>query len=405
MDYILEVVIMSKLTEKFENKKVLLWGYGLEGKSSENFLKKYCNVSKIEIYEGSRDSLPIDDYDYIIKSPGVPYIYTNEPKMTSQTELFLEEFKDRTIGITGTKGKSTTTSMIYKVLKENLSQKVCLLGNIGIPCLDAYEDMLDGAVGVYEMSCHQLANNTISPHIAIFLNLFEDHLDYYKTRDKYFEAKTHISKHQTSGDYLLYGESVPYFETKANKILIDSNVSEKYELEIIGDHNQWNAKVVDILANQLFNIDESKIRESLKSFYGLPHRLEKFASINGVTYYDDSISTIPEASLSAINSINDLKTIIIGGMDRGIDYSVLIDAIPLYSDINFIFCYESGKRIYESVKEYENCMYVEDLKGAVHIAKKITAAGAVVMSPAAASYGYFKNFSERGDFFKDCVRA
>lgn len=396
---------MSYLTDKFENKTVLLWGYGLEGKSSENFLKKYCNTIKVDVFEGTRDDLPIDDYDYVIKSPGVPYIYVDEPKITSQTELFLEEFKDRTIGITGTKGKSTTTSMIYKVLKENLSEKVCLLGNIGIPCLDAYEEMVNGAIGVYEMSCHQLANNTVSPHIAIFLNLFEDHLDYYKTRERYFEAKAHIAGYQTENDYFLSGETVPGIETKAKKILIDSNIDEEYELEILGEHNQWNAKVVSYLATKLFDIDASAVRQSLKTFNGLPHRLEKFAVINNVTYYDDSISTIPEATLSAIRSIKDLKTLIIGGMDRGIDYSPLIKAIPSYTELNFIFCYESGKRIYDSVQEYSNCRYVNDLKEAVELAKKITADGSVVMSPAAASYGYFKNFAERGDYFKKCVRS
>lgn len=402
---------MSGLVEKFENKRVILWGYGLEGKSSERFLKTYCNTKEITVFEGNRENLPIDDYDFVIKSPGVPYIYTNEPKITSQTEMFLSEFGGRTIGITGTKGKSTTTSMIYKILKDNLNGQVCLLGNIGIPCLDAYEDMRNGAVAVYEMSCHQLANNTVSPHIAVFLNLFEDHLDYYKTRERYFEAKAHIAKYQSDEDYFIFGETVPKIDTKATKIMIPSVGEEDFDLEVLGGHNQWNAKVACEIANKLFNIGDSDIRKSLKQFSGLPHRLEKFATINGITFYDDSISTIPEATISAIESVKDVKTVIVGGMDRGIDYSPLVDAVPSYKDINFIFCYESGKRVLKEIMEtalkksisVDNCYFVEDLKAAALLAKEKTTTGSVVMSPAAASYGYFKNFEQRGDFFKSCI--
>jgi len=394
------------ITERFNGKKVLLWGYGAEGKSSENFLKRACNTASIDVFEGKREELPIDLYDIIIKSPGVPGEYRNEPKITSQTQLFLEAFRDRTIGITGTKGKSTTTSMLHAVLDNGLKDGACLLGNIGLPCLDAYEDMRDtNKIAVFEMSCHQLYNNTVSPHIAIFLNLFEDHLDYYKTKEKYFFAKSQIAAHQIEGDYLIKGNTVPYIETKATNVLIDDVNEYKYEMNILGIHNQFNAEVIYYVATKIFNLDSESVLASIRDFKALPHRLQLFATIDGVKYYDDSISTIPEASISALESVPDSKTIIIGGMDRGINYDILIDEIKRRSDINFICCYKSGEHIYSLVSECDNAYYVEDLNKAALLAKKITTAGSVILSPAAASYGYFKNFMERGDEFQRLIKS
>lgn len=394
------------IVSRFKDKKVLLWGYGAEGKSSENFLKRACETACIDVYEGNREELPLNEYDIIIKSPGVPGNFRAEPKITSQTQLFLEAFGDRTIGITGTKGKSTTTAMLYAVLNENLPEGACLLGNIGLPCLDAYEDMRDSKkIAVYEMSCHQLFNNTVSPHIAIFLNLFEDHLDYYGTRENYFMAKSHIARHQLPSDYLIAGSTVPFIETKAQRIDIADVNEYKYEMNVLGIHNQFNAEVIFEVATKLYGLSEEGVLKSIKEFKALPHRLQYFGTYNGVKYYDDSISTIPEATISALESVPDTQTVIVGGMDRGIDYSVLIEGIRERKDVNFICCYESGEHVYSEVSELDNTYYVPDLKEAVKLAKEKTTAGSVVLSPAAASYGYFKNFMERGEVFQALVKG
>lgn len=395
---------MSDIVAKFDSKRVLLWGYGIEGRAADRFLHQYCRASKVVIFEGKRQELPYDDFDIIIKSPGVPYIYENDPKLTSLTQLFLEEFRDQTIGITGTKGKSTTTSMLYKVLNENYDGQVCLLGNIGIPCIDAYEQMKNGAIAVFEMSCHQLANNTVSPHIGIFLNLYEDHLDYYKTEDAYFKAKAHLSSFMTAKDYLFIGRTVPGLNTLARRFPIEDFTSDKYKLKVLGLHNQQNADVVYHVATDLFDCDPKKVIASLEDFDGLSHRLEHFETIGEVDYFDDSISTIPEATINAIESVKNARTVIVGGMDRGIDYMPLIECIKSRADVNFILCYASGLRIYVQVRDCPNVFLTDDLKEAVAKAKETTAAGAVILSPAAASYGYFKNFEERGECFKSYVR-
>ncbi|MBO4982191.1 MAG: UDP-N-acetylmuramoyl-L-alanine--D-glutamate ligase [Lachnospiraceae bacterium] len=384
-------------------KRILIWGYGREGKSTERFLERCCKPASVGIFEGKREEIREEDYDLIIKSPGI-IMKEDHPKYTSQTELFLEEFRDRVIGVTGTKGKSTTSAMLQVVLSACSGRNVILLGNIGLPCLDYFEQITRDTVVVYEMSCHQLAHTRVSPHIAVFLNLYEEHLDYYGTVEAYFAAKSNITRYQKEGDYVFLGDNVPYIETKAERIVLDREKHCRYQIHIMGEHNQYNAEFVHEIAVKLFGCDEAAVMESLKGFEGLPHRLQYIGEKGGVRYYDDSISTIPEAAISAVNSIPKVQTILIGGMDRKINYDILIAFIRERRDIRFICAYASGKRIYDAVGDCDNCFYREDLKQAVELAKQITQNGrACVLSPAAASYGYFKNFEERGDAFRRLV--
>ncbi len=175
-------------------------------------------------------------------------------------------------------------------------------------------------------------------------------------------------------------------------------------MHIMGEHNQYNAEFVHEVAVKLYGCDEEAVARSLREFRGLPHRLQYIGDFHGVRYYDDSISTIPEASISAAKSIPGLRTVLLGGMDRKINYDILIDFIKEHDELQFICAYESGRRIYESVGGCANCFYREDLAQAVALAKEITPRGsACVLSPAAASYGYFRDFEERGDMFRKYV--
>lgn len=403
--------------KKFDNKRILIFGYGREGKSTEQFLKDCCKPLSVDIFEGKIEDIDEDKYDYIIKSPGIVMEEDNE-KYTSQTDIFLEAFRDHVIGITGTKGKSTTSSMMAHVLKDCLSEKVILLGNIGEPCLNYFAHMDDDTVVVFEMSCHQLAHAHVSPHIAVMLNLYEEHLDYYGTLDKYFNAKCNITKFQKAGDHFYVGDQVPEIMNKpgVRVRVINRADTPEYELKILGEHNCYNAYVVSTIATELFGLDETEVRESLKTFEGLAHRLQFVGTFDGVDYYDDSISTIPGATISALESVKNAFSVIVGGMDRGIDYSLLIDYVRNHQEYCYIFAYESGKRIYESVNPEEmkdtskeggtGCFYVEDLEAAVKLAKELTPKKkACILSPAAASYGYFKNFEHRGEVFTELVKT
>lgn len=392
-----------KAAHKFDGKSILIWGFGREGQSTKHFLTRCCQSANVEVFEGKREDIDEEKYDYIIKSPGI-VMEEEHPKYTSQTQIFLENYRDQVIGITGTKGKSTTSSMLYHVLKECLDRKVILLGNIGEPCLDYFDEVDEDTVVVFEMSCHQLAHTTVSPHVAVFLNLFEEHLDYYKTFDKYFLAKSHVASYQNEEDYFFVGEQVPAFETKAQKQVMRRDNVPYYQLKVLGEHNMYNAHIVFTIATGVYGIAPEKVKESLAGFDGLAHRLQFIGEQNGIAYYDDSISTIPGASIEALKAIDNAYTILIGGMDRGINYDLLIRFMKEHGEYRYICSYDSGKRIYEEVKELEYCMYRDNLEQAVALAKEITPVGkAVILSPASASYGYFKNFEQRGEMFKEYV--
>lgn len=392
---------MKKITDTLKDKRILIWGYGREGKSTEKFIRSHVEVSKLDVFEGNREGFNEDDYDFIIKSPGIVY-FTDNPKYISQTILFLNEFGGHTIGITGTKGKSTTSSLMYEAIKA-CGRKVVLLGNIGLPCFDLYDEIDDDTFIVFELSCHQLSKLEEAPRYSVFLNLFEEHLDYYKTLDMYFAAKANITTHQDENGWCLLGANVPKLTTRANTRIVDK-LNHDITLKIPGGHNLLNAEFVYEMTVNILGLDEKSVLEGLANFDGLPHRLKYIGTVKNIRYYDDSISTIPEATINAVKSVPNVGVVLVGGMDRGIDYDILEDFIKDTKNVNFVLMYDTGLRIYNELGggNYSNIYVVTDLKEAVAKAKEIAVEGSsVVLSPAAASYGFFKNFEERGDKFKE----
>lgn len=393
-----------KITEKLNGKKILIWGFGREGKASKRFIDSHCKGCDVEILEGGLEEIDFEKFDFVIKSPGIR-CELEEPKLIAQTDLFMEEFREQIVGITGTKGKSTTSTMLYTVL-EQCGQRAVLVGNIGLPCLDYYDEIDENTAIVFEMSCHQLAHIKQSPHIAVMLNLYEDHLDYYGTMERYLAAKLHILEYQKAEDLCLVNKEVPLKrEPESQCIRLDAgNLEHSFDMTLHGAHNQYNAEVVFFIATKVYHLPEKEVRKSIQKFQGLSHRQEFIGIKDGVSYYDDSISTICESAIQAAESIPNVKTLLIGGMDRGIDYSILADYLKKRTDLNIICMYASGKRVYDMLPERAHTFLCDDLKQAVQIAKKETELGdACVLSPAAASYDHFKNFEERGDMFKKYV--
>lgn len=402
--------IYMDIAQYLNGKRILIWGYGREGKSTEKFLSAYCTPASVAVYEGPKDGIAEEDYDLIIKSPGIPMLEYN-PKYTSQTELFLGQFKEQVIGVTGTKGKSTTATMLHHVLAACSGHPTLLLGNIGLPCLDYYGEITPDTLVVFELSCHQLFHTKVAPHVAVLLNIFEEHLDYYKTMDNYVAAKHAIAKYQKEEDFLFCGAGVDLNGVTApgKRTVIAPLAEKKYELKILGEQNQYNAEFVYRIATEVYGCDGEAVKKALGEVGNLPHRLEFIGEVGGVRYYDDSIATIPEAVICAVAAIEKVQTVIIGGMDRGIDYSVLETFVKENPQYTYIFMYDTGKRICEELGDSgladgRNRFLVETLEEAVALAKKVTAPGmACVMSPAAPSYGVFKNFEERGEKFKEYV--
>lgn len=413
------------------NKKVLILGFGREGRSTYKFIKDnnincelgIADINEItdkEIQENRKISLHIgegymdimDEYDIVMKSPGISFKnkdYTNVlSKITSQTELFLKYGSTKTIGITGTKGKSTTASLTYEIL--NKKYNVMLVGNIGVPVFEAIDKYENIDLFVFELSSHQLEHVKYSPHISVILNMFEEHLDHYNSYEEYKEAKRNIFKYQKENDYYILNDNMKDtilggYILKQNIINIEDN-DINIETNLLGKHNMYNINVAIKIA-KIYNIDKKDIVSAVKSFKGLPHRLEYVGKYRGVHFVDDSIATIPEAVISAVESLDNVGTLILGGMDRGIDYSSLIEYLNTCKVSNIILMNDSGKKIYNGLINKnidKNICLVQDLEEAVRIAYECTKKDKIcLLSPAAASYGIFKNFEERGDKFKEYV--
>lgn len=437
----------NKILEHLKNKKIAIVGFGREGKSTYKFIRKYLNNQELEILDGNEKLLELNEelkndknlkiitgknyldnlekYDLIIKSPGVKFkdldISKFEDKITSQLGLTLDFYKQNVIGITGTKGKSTTTSLIFKVLKDQ-GYDAYLLGNIGIPIFDYIEKFNENSKLVIEMAALQLEYVKTSPHIGIILNLFEEHLDFFKSKKHYFLAKLNMFKYQDNSDYGLYtssNETLDKYVQNGNYItnLIDINkefkIKNNYviydnkkiydsnsERLLLGKHNLTNIMFV-LRLSELLKLDLQKTINTINQFKPLEHRMEYVATINGVKYYNDAIATIPEATINCVEALKDVDTIIFGGMDRGIDYNDLIDFFNKSKIKNFICMPDTGYKIGKEIKS-KNVYMVETLEDAVKKAKEVTK-NICVMSPAASSYNAFKNFEEKGRIYKELV--
>lgn len=446
--------MINDLIKYFQNKKIVILGFGREGKSTYNLIRKYLKEQELYIadyktnLEDENDFLKedknvvykcgenylenLEEYDLILKSPGISLakidITKFEDKIKSQLELLLEFFDVFTIGITGTKGKSTTSSLIYNMLQENGVNSL-LLGNIGVPVFDCIDKIKEDTVLVLEMSSHQLEFMNLSPNIAILLNVYEEHLDHYKSFEGYAEAKCQIFKNQNEKDYFLYNcdnevlqqlvktpkaqifkvslkqtDNVQVYIKDGIVFINGKNVydSKNEKRNLMGDYNLNNIMFV-LTVSEIMGLDLIKTKKAINEFKTLAHRLELVGQKDDIFYYDNSIATIPMATIEAVKALKNVDTLIIGGMDRGIDYSEFVDYLN-NSDISNIICMpKTGHDIAKKLKE-ERKYIVETLEEAVDVAKKVTAKGkSCLLSPAAASYGFFKNFEEKGNLFKQLV--
>lgn len=425
-------MLIKYVSELIKDKSVCILGFGREGRSTYELFTKaggfksvtICDLNPVSvtgasIVTGQDYQKNLDRFDIIMKSPGIVLedgSLSDFSKLYSQTEIFLTVYREQTVGITGTKGKSTTSSLIYHVLKE-CGKPVVLLGNIGIPSFDG--DVKSDDTVVFELSSHQLEYTHVSPKTAVFLNIFPEHLDHYGTFQKYFDAKKNIYRFQKNGDRLICGSDViPSVRNsdvtvfgekgdvliKPNSFIVDGDeIILDSSCPLLGSHNVNNIAAA-YLVTRKFNITKEDFLQALSTFRPLPHRLEKVGESMGITYYDDSISTCSQTTIQALNSLSNVGSVLIGGMDRGIDYTPLVDFLCDFDIPNVIFMYDTGKRIMSQFngKSYKfSAHYAEDLERAVKIAKQVTPAGSVcLLSPAAASYGFFKNFEDRGNQFK-----
>lgn len=445
--------MINNIVEYLSDKKIAILGFGMEGKSTYSFIRKYLDISltiidknnsydnmaelnndpNIEVIYGDNYLDNLDKYDLVIKSPGVitKDIDVSNIKFTSQLELLLKYHKDHVIGITATKGKSTTSTLTYEILK-SCGVDTILVGNIGKAIFEEIENIKAETFVVVEMSALQLEFVDVSPHIGVIINLYEDHLDHAGTVEHYHANKLNIFKYQDKNDYAVYCKDIEplnsYIDDRYKAIKYGIDFNSNYDVNVtsiignyvclnneqiydinshrllLGDHNLRNIMIVLTIA-RILNLDMNKVIDTINSFKGLEHRLEYVGKYNDIIYYNDAIATIPDATINAIKSLKKVDTLIFGGMDRGIDYQQLVDYLNSGIVRNLICMPTTGYKIADMItNNHVNVYKTQMLDEAVKIAKQITAKEHIcLLSPAAASYEYFKNFQEKGRRFKQLV--
>ncbi len=415
--------------------KVLILGFGKEGQSTYSFIRTedkervlaiadandavrenalVQSDKKIEYRIGAEYLHGLTDFDLVIKTPGISLpgavIAELGEKLTSQADMFLKAFHNRIIGITGTKGKSTTASFIHAALLAS-GKKSVLIGNIGVPPFDALGEIDLKTAIVFELSSHMLQTVSASPHVAVFLNIFPEHLDYYDSMEAYADSKANIFRFQRDEDILVTGESEALEEllrkhgSKAYRVTWDTEPdapSSFYLPEttlLKGEHMLRNLALGAAAACYMGG-DIEIVRDTLATFRGLPHRMEDVGTYRGVTFINDSISTIPESAIAALHAFPETDILIVGGKDRGIPYGKLTEELLDHPDLRVLCIDEAGKRIASLSKDAANFFLLDDLEEAVRRSYELLPeGGTVLLSPAAASYTQFKNFEERGTAF------
>lgn len=374
-------------------KNVCILGYGKEGKVSEKYIgRNYPNL-KVGILDQSLDKNYLEkqkNYDLAIKTPGIPKTKVKIPYVTA-TNIFFSQNKNFIIGVAGTKGKSTTSNLIYEILK-TAGKKVRLIGNIGNPMLEVLLKKVDpDEIFVTELSSYMLEDIEYSPNIAVLLNLFPDHMDYHGGVENYYEAEKNIFKFQKPGDLAI---QPPFTE----KIPIKNK-----EIPLLGTHNLKNIQAA-IKAARLLKVPDSAISKAIKNFKPLPHRLEFVGTFEGIKFYDDAISTTPESTIQAIRTLKDIGTIFLGGEDRGYDFHELEKILKLHRIQNIVLFPESSNRILKS-RQGLNILETRSMKEAVSFAFQNTPKGQIcLLSTASPSYSIWKNFEEKGDLFQRLVK-
>ncbi len=434
-------VKIKKMLDGIKGKKLLILGFGREGRSSLHLLRKFLPDADFAVADANTalaselsDLLPKDriflgpDYlqavprfEVVLQSPGIclkdcmPLF--EKVRLTSQTELFLEAYRDQCIAVTGTKGKSTTSSLIAHLLKET-GHEVVFGGNIGLPLFELLSQITPQTHIVLELSCHQLEFVNVSPHVAVLLNLFEEHLDHYRSYEAYQEAKYQIARHQHSEDvFICSGEDeriarlMEKFPPRAHLQTFSSgnlpSVLRTENFPLPGEHNRLNAMAA-LLAVQAMepSVKPEQWQSALNSFRSLPHRMEYVGEVKGIRFFNDSISTIPQAAVAAVNALKDVETLILGGMDRGIDYTPLIPLFASSSVRHFLFTGAAGKRMMglANPSDGRTFAFFEQYEDIVEEAFRRTSPGKIcLLSPAAPSYDAFRNFEERGEVFRKLV--
>lgn len=417
--------------------KIAIAGYGLEGKSNYDYFASRGDVTIVDEREEVAD-LPVGvptllgtgafdklaDFDLVVRTAGLnPHKIITHGKVWSGTREFFEQCTTPIIGVTGSKGKGTTASLIASILRAS-GKHVELVGNIGVPALTVLAQANQADVVVYELSSFQLWDLQRSPQVAVVLMIEADHLDVHADMQEYVSAKANIARHQQASDRVIYNdandysrsiaaespaEQIPYPSTAAAHVKDgafwygDVRLCDTTALTLPGRHNLDNACAA-IAACWPWVQEGSVIADGLAAFTGLPHRLKFVREVNGVRYYDDSIATTPGSAIAATFAFEQPKVLILGGSFKGADFTELAQVASDQGVRQVIAIGDEAQRIATAFEA--TSVPIQNLGSDVMMTEIVAAAYAtaqpgdvVVLSPACASFGMFKNYADRGDQF------
>ncbi len=457
------------------NKKIAILGLGQENIALVRYLIKigannicicdkkakdeFTNIDDIKNavskWQSGSDYLSnLQDFDLIFRTPGLHYLSPEiqsaknaGAEISSQTKLFFDLCPAKIIGVTGTKGKGTTSTLIYDILNHDPvksddhgasnGQQIYLAGNIGKAPIEFINELKSEDIVVLELSSFQLQDMEKSPQISVVLNVTEDHLDVHHNRAEYIEAKKNIVRHQTKSDFSVinadYMTSIEFaLETKAQVFWfsrqksIDQGVWVKNKSEIVLQTNSVEQKIIDVkdivlrgehnwenicaaaLASYLAGAQINVIAQTIKEFKGLEHRLELVRELNGVKFYNDSFSTNPDTTIAAIKSFTEPIILIVGGSEKNADYQAVGRELSKSSVKTVIAIGVTGPRIVTQITS-PDIEIISDCKNIEEVVKtafeKAKPGDIVLLSPASASFGWFANYKERGQKFKEQVNS
>lgn len=392
----------------------------------------------------------LDHIDFAVRTPGmnprIPQIdkLAKDGKLTSQTKFLLEHLKNPIVGITGTKGKGTTSTLIARILEAS-GKRVHLGGNVGIPLLSASDSFKDSDWVVLELSSFQLEDCLKSPHIAVVLRITQEHLqnqdtmatNFHSDREAYVQAKSPIVRFQKPGDIAVINSGDPTALSFASLTPAEKKYFSRYdrtdayvarhavytkiansevrictaeEILLRGDHNLENIAAAT-LATLAAGCPVDVIQSTVRTFKGLPHRIEFVGELQGVSYYDDSFSTVPETTIAALESFTEPKIIILGGSDKGSDYTEMARYIASNKTVKTVVLI--GRMAQKISDALTQAKYLGIIRTGATTMKEIIAqcvyhgekGDVVLLSPACASFDMFKNYKDRGEQFAHEVTA
>ncbi|MGG3913233.1 UDP-N-acetylmuramoyl-L-alanine--D-glutamate ligase [Rossellomorea vietnamensis] len=446
---------MKNIT-KFKHKKVLVLGLAKSGVSAASLLHKLeafvtVNDQKplsenpeaqgllqegIKVICGSHPIELLDEgFQYVIKNPGIPYhnplikkAMEKDIPVLTEVELAYLISEAEMIGITGTNGKTTTTTLLFEMLKED-NQKPLIAGNIGTVASEVAQDAKEDEKMVVELSSFQLmGTQDFAPHIAIITNLYDAHLDYHGDLNEYWKAKSNITKNQTEKDYLIInGDQEHVYEvvsfTKAQVIRFstekeieggayikdraiyfkDEKVVDLYSIVLPGAHNLENI-LCAVAACKIYGVSNDSIRKVLNTFGGVKHRTQFVREMNGIKFYNDSKATNSLATKSALKAFESPTILLAGGLDRGNEFD---DLIPFLANVKTLITFgETSEKFVKTGEKagIQTIIPVDNVEKAVPVAYEHAREGDIVLlSPACASWDQYRTFEQRGDIFIEAV--